>query len=226
MFVSLRTLHAPQISAQDLERLVAELQAWGPRLPGVKTCWVAPVSPTAVINAGQVVWRMTFGSETEALLAPATRAWREHIAPRLAPLQVMGVGYQMVECKVRRTGPGIWRGLVFRVEPHAPADLVRRLEAATLMLPKYVQEIRSWALSPVACSEGTKAFSYVWEQEFDSVADLTGPYMTNPVHWGIVDGFFDAEYPEYIVDPQLVQVVGAIDQSILTPIGPALEAAR
>jgi hypothetical protein len=226
MFVSLRMLHGPQISAQELARLVAELQTWGPRLPGVKTCWVAPVSPTAVINAGQVVWRMTFGSETEALLAPSSRAWREHITPRLEPLQIMGVGYQMVECKVRRTGPGIWRGLVFRVAPHAPADLVQRLEATTLMLPKYVQEIRSWALSTVACSEGSKAFSYVWEQEFDSVADLTGPYMTNPVHWGIVDGFFDAEYPEYIVDPQLVQVVGAIDQSILTPIGPALETAR
>jgi hypothetical protein len=226
MFVSLRMLHAPQSSAQDLARLVEVLQAWAPRLPGVRTCWVAPVSPSAVINAGQVVWRMTFDSETEAALAPASREWRERIAPLLAPLQVVGVGYRMVECKVRRTGPGIWRGLVFRVAPHAPAELVRRLEETTLMLAKYVKEIRSWALSPVASSEGPKAFTYVWEQEFDSVADLTGPYMTNPVHWGIVDGFFDAEYPEYIVDPQLIQVVGAIDQSILTPIGPALESAR
>jgi hypothetical protein len=218
MFVSLRMIYAPQSSADELARLIEELQAWAPRLPGVRTCWVAQVSPTAVINAGQVVWRMTFGSEAEAQLAPASGVWLEHIAPLLAPVQVAGVGYRMVECAVRRTGPGIWRALVFRVMPHAPTELVQRLAAATLLMPKYVKEIRAWALNPVAYSEGPKSFSYVWEQEYDSVADLTGPYMTNPVHWGLVDGFFDAEYPEYIVDPQLTQVVGAIDRSILEPM--------
>jgi hypothetical protein len=218
MFASLRMLYAPHMGAEDLARLAGELRAAAPRLPGAKTSWVAQVSPTAVINAGQLVWRMTFGSEAEALLAPASPAWREHIAPLLAKVEVAGVGYRIVECQVRKSGPGIWRALVFRVAPEAPTDLIQRLKTATLLMPQYVREIRSWAFSPVAYSEGPKPFSYVWEQEYDSVADLTGPYMTNPIHWGLVDGFFDAEYPEYIVDPQLIQVVGAIDRSILEPV--------
>jgi hypothetical protein len=219
MFVSLRVIYAPAVSAAEIDALVKKLQDAAPRLPGVRACWVAPVSPVAVINAGQVVWRMTFETESEALLASASGVWREEIKAFLEDVQVSHVGYRLTECKVRRTGPGIWRALVFRLLPNAAHDHVKRLAETTLLLPKYVPEIRSWALSEVSCSEGAKAFTYVWEQEYDDVAGLTGPYMTTPVHWGIVDAFFDAEYPEYIVDPQLVQVVGAIDQSILTPIG-------
>jgi len=60
-----------------------------------------------------------------------------------------------------------------------------------------------------------QTYTHVWEQEFDNLDGLTGEYMNHPVHWGLADAFFDAECPEYIVDPHLVQVVGAIDQTIM-----------
>jgi hypothetical protein len=219
MFVTLRNIYAPEMSAGEIERLVAELKALAPQLPAVRDAWIAPVSPVAVINAGQIVWRMTFATESQALLAPASSLWRERIAPLLNGTEILGLGYRITQSWMRRRGPGIWRALLLRVMDHAEPALVRRLAETTLLLGKNVPEIRSWALSPVTYSEGAKAFSYVWEQEFDSVADLTGPYMTSPTHWGVVDAFFDADCPEYIVDPFLVQVVGAIDQSIMERVG-------
>jgi hypothetical protein len=219
MFVALRILYAPEMSAGEIERLVAELKALALQLPAVRDAWVAPVSPVAVINAGQIVWRMTFATESEALLAPASSLWRERIAPLLKEAVTVSIGYRMTQSWMRRTGPGIWRALLLRVMDHAEPALVRRLAETTLLLGSHTPEIRSWALSPVTHSDGAKAFSYVWEQEFDSVADLTGPYMTSPTHWGVVDAFFDAECPEYIVDPHLIQVVGAIDQSIMETVG-------
>jgi hypothetical protein len=220
MFVALRIVTLPDGQAGAAEAIAGAIGARAAALPGLRGCWAAPVVAGAVINAGDIVWRMAFATESEALRAPGTAAWQRGIAPLLAGAQVSTIGYRLTRPVVRRAGPGIWRALVFRVMPHAPPDLAGRLEEATLRLPRHVPEIRSWALSPVSYSEGPKAFTHIWEQEFDAVADLTGPYMTNPAHWGLADAFFDAEYPEYIVDPQLTQTVGAIAESIIAPTMP------
>jgi hypothetical protein len=46
--------------------------------------------------------------------------------------------------------------------------------------------------------------------------------MDTPVHWGLVDAWFDADYPQYVVDPHVIQVVGAIDDTILAEPGAQL----
>ena len=215
MFVSLRilTLPADRFAARDA--LIARLAEVAAGLPGVRSSWVAPVSPVAVINAGHIVWRMTFETERDALAAPLDPTWRAKIGPLLAEVQVAGVGYRVTRSAVRQAGAGIWRALIFRVMPHGFPDAARALEDATLLFPKFIPAIRSWALSPVSFVEGPKAFTHVWEQEFDSLQGLTRDYMQAPIHWGVVDAFFDAEYPQYIVDPQLIQVVGEIDRTIM-----------
>lgn len=216
MFVALRILTLPDDRAAG--GVAQALGKHARALPGVQSGWAAPVSPVAVINAGHVIWRTIFETETQALRAPGTAEWARTIAPLLEGAQVSTIGYRLTRLTIRRTGPGIWRALIFRVMPNKPPELVRRLEEDMLRLPRHVPEIRSWALSPVSYTKGPKAFTHVWEQEFDAVADLTGPYMTSPAHWGIADACFDAEYPEYIVDPQLIQVVGTIDASIIASI--------
>lgn len=220
MFVSLRLLTLPPDRIGERDAILAALQAAAPALPGVQGCWIAPVSAQAVINAGHIVWRMTFATEAEALAAPRDPLWRTDIAPLLANADMTLVGYRIPRSQVRATGPGIWRALIFRVFAHADPALVRALAEHTLRLPQHIRDIRSWALSPVAHGEGTRAYDFVWEQEYGSLDGLTGPYMTNPVHWGLVDAYFDAEYPEYIVDPQLIQVVGDIAGSIIDAVGP------
>ena len=223
MFVALRLISLPEGRLAERNAIVAALGAAAPRLPGVTSCWVAPVSPTAVINAGDILWRMTSATEGEALRAAETAVWRDDIAPLLTGLAPILIGYRITGSTVRRRGPGIWRALIFRTFPGADPALLRQLESATLLLPDHVHEIRSWALNTIAFTDGAKAFTHVWEQEFDRIDDLTGPYMTDPAHWGIADAYFDAEYPEYVVDPHLIQVVGVIDASILPAVGPQPE---
>ncbi len=215
MFVSLRWITLAPDRETERGSVITALQATAPQLPGVCSCWVAPVSPVAVINAGHVVWRMTFASERAALAATLDPLWRERIAPLLDAAQLSGVGYHITRSQVCVAGPGIWRALVFRVMPQALPTTVQALESGLLLLPKYIDAIRSWALSPVSLVEGPKMFTHVWEQEFDALDGLTGPYMTHPIHWGYADAFFDAESPQYIVDPQLTQVVGTIDSNIM-----------
>ena len=95
MFVSLRLITLPPEREAEREALAARLQAAANELPGVRSCWIAPVSPVAVINAGHVVWRMTFASEREALAVVLGPAWRGAVAPLLDGTQVTHVGYRM-----------------------------------------------------------------------------------------------------------------------------------
>ena len=66
MFVSLRLITLPTEREGERESLAARLQGAANELPGARSCWIAPVSPVAVINAGHLVWRLTFASEREA----------------------------------------------------------------------------------------------------------------------------------------------------------------
>lgn len=215
MFVSLRLIALPLHRETESEVLAFRLQKAGAELPGMRSCWIAPVLPAAVINAGHLIWRMTFATEREALAVVLDPAWSRALAGLPEGTQVTHVGYRMDRSAVVPADGGIWRALVFRVVPQGFPDGARALERGLLMMPAHVAAIRSWALSPVLLCEGPKAYTHVWEQEFDSIAGLTGEYMTHPIHWGHVDAFFDAECPEYIVDPHLIQVVGAIDRSIM-----------
>src|SRR6266404_5431757 len=93
----------------------------------------------------------------------------------------------------------------------------RGIESELLLFPKYIGTIRSWALSSVATVEGPKTFTHVWEQEFASIDGFTGEYMQHPLHWGLVDSYFDSEFPHYVVDPFLIQMVGEIDGPVIRP---------
>jgi hypothetical protein len=221
MFISLRTLTLLDARPGALETALVTLQAATSRLPAVADNLVARVHPGAAINAGQLVWRMVHDSEAAANAAMRSPAWQTAVLPVLAGCEVTGVGYRMTRKASRsedaaagRDG-GIWRALMFSCLPHADPAHVRALEERTLLFPKYVPEIRAWGLNRAAWSEGRKPIHYVWEQEYDDLAGLTGPYMTTPVHWGLVDAYFDADCPEYIVDPYLVQVAARTGGSVI-----------
>lgn len=42
-----------------------------------------------------------------------------------------------------------------------------------------------------------------------------GDYMKHGVHWGLIDGWFDIECPQRMVDLALVPSVGNIDRSVI-----------
>ena len=39
--------------------------------------------------------------------------------------------------------------------------------------------------------------------------------MMHSAHWGRVERWFDPEYPEHLVDPQLAHTFCAIDESVI-----------
>jgi hypothetical protein len=221
MFVSLRLITLPPAHLARRDAIAAQLRSHAASLVGVASCWAAPVYDTATINAGHIIWRMEFATEVQAMAVRLDPAWRADIVPLLDRLDVTSIGYYVTRSAMRPYGAGIWRALIFRVMPSAFPVQVAALEAGLLMLPKYISTIRSWALSPVATLDGPKAYTHVWEQEFDDISGLTGEYMTHPIHWGVVDSWFDAECPNYVVDPQLIQVIGKIDNSIMGAHGGA-----
>lgn len=220
MFVALRLITLPQERMAERDAIIAKLHSIVAELAVVASCWVTPVSETAVINAGHIVWRMEFATEGAANSIRLAPIWTGRIMPLLAGLDTTSIGYQVARTVVRPAGAGIWRALIFRVMPSGFPARAAALEAGLLMLPKYVSTIRSWALSPVATVEGPKAYTHVWEQEFDDLSGLTGEYMTHPIHWGVVDSWFDADCPNYVVDPHLIQVIGQFDKTIMSAARP------
>jgi len=217
MFVALRLITLPADRLDSRPALMAALREAVAQLPGVVSCSIEPVIDGPVINAGHIVWRMEHTTEAQAVAVELDPTWRQRIAPALGDAVVATVGYRVTRADVRPAGAGIWRALLFRVVPEGFPDAARELENQTLLLPRHISTIRSWALSPVAFVRGPKAFTHVWEQEYKDLSGLTGEYMTHPVHWGLVDSWFDAECPNYIVDPHLTQVVCEIDRTIMSP---------
>lgn len=98
---------------------------------------------------------------------------------------------------------GVYRALLLSLRPQAPAAAVARFEREILAMPRYIRSIRAWRLSRVLESSGARRWSHVWEQRYDGLEGLTGPYMMHPYHWAWVDRWFDPESPDWMVDTHL-----------------------
>lgn len=216
MFVSLRMVTLPAECTKRSEGFAAQLRERAAALPGITNSVVEPGVPGLAFNAGDVVWRASFADEGTALAAAHSGEWQRNIAPLLAGTIVSGVGYQSTQKQIRPDGGGIWRALIFGLFPNTPAAQILNLERALLAMPREIRKIRAWGLSTISTTEGPNRFTHVWEQEFDSPADFIGEYMNHPIHWGMVDSWFDAECPQYIVDPALAQPVIGICNPVIT----------
>ncbi len=162
---------------------------------GAKRWIVAPTLP-GTRNGGDILLHLRFASESEARSA----------APSLEPLladpsviRVNGASYSG-EYTTCAADPGtVYRTLLLRVCPGADAAAVTRFERELILLPRYVPAIRAWQLSRVREAVGDCAWTHVFEQRFSDVDGLMGPYLLHPIHWAVVDRWFDPECPEVIV---------------------------
>jgi hypothetical protein len=102
-------------------------------------------------------------------------------------------------------GARVKRTFLLRVRPGTPPRVREQFEAELAAMPRYVDTIRSWALSRVDQTASPSPWTHVWEQEFESLAGLDGEYTTNPYHWAGVDRWFDGEIPDAIVERRLAQ---------------------
>lgn len=110
---------------------------------------------------------------------------------------VNGATYQGTP--LRRGDGTVYRTLLLRVPPEVSATDVTAFEQELAMMPRYVPTIQAWQLSRVDEAIGTTQWTHVFEQEFTDVDGLMGPYLMHPVHWAVVDRWFDPETTDMIV---------------------------
>jgi hypothetical protein len=156
---------------------------------------VAPTLP-GVRNGGDILVHLRFDTEDE---------WRSAETDFMATLadsaitHVNGVCYSG-DALPRGVQTGtVYRALLLRVLPGTDAQVVARFEDELRLMPRYVKTITSWQLSRVDEPIGTSEWTHVFEQEFTDVDGLMGPYLMHPIHWAVVDRWFDPECPEVIV---------------------------
>ncbi len=113
---------------------------------------------------------------------------------------------------------GVQRTLLVRVEPTVARDVVDRFEADVAAMTDYIDAICNSSLSHVDAVHGARGpeWTHVWEQEFDDLDGLTGPYMMHGYHWAHVDTWFDPQSPRQIVDPVLIHAACALRRSVLS----------
>lgn len=220
MFVSLNCISCHARNDTTIDLLMRALDEAYRALPIICSQLLAKTLLARDEDA-QLVWRICFETEQayrDCLLEPV---WRQQVKPLLArdDLRVESVAYRRglhgVACP--EIADGVWRALVVSVI--AGTDRVRRdqFEREMANMPAYIGSIRNWAMSPVIESSGARNWSYIWEQDFDDVGGLLGEYRMHPMHWGLIDRWYDIEHPEHIIDGRMLRTVCPSPGSAIQP---------
>jgi hypothetical protein len=147
-------------------------------------------------NGGDLLLHLRFADSDgwDAIAADVDAALSDPAVTR-----VNGAGYHgsPVVIEGRPTG-SVYRALLLRVADGSDADTMARFEADLRLLPGYVSTISAWQLSRPDHTVGN-AWTHVFEQEFSNAEGIMGAYLMHPIHWAVVDQWFDPECPNAIV---------------------------
>ncbi|GAB3275759.1 Dabb family protein [Parahaliea aestuarii] len=173
--------------------------------------------------AGHFTWDLQYTDENAARLARQSDAWQHQIAPALADHceAVHALAMETVGGGIRDAGMagGVKRTAFFRVLAGQSDETAARFERDLLAMPLHIGEIRNWRLSRARATDwhqaDVAAWTWVWEQEFDSLDGLTGPYMAHSHHWAYIDRWFDPESGAQAIDLHLSHAFCAFADSVL-----------
>lgn len=206
-----------------IEELEATLRMVGKQLPGLETAELGRnLAPDHA--AGHYTWDLLFADRSAAESARATSLWRDQLLPALAgncqavhalELDTLGAGLRQPDLT-----NAIKRTAFFRLLPGVEAQVARQFETDLLEMPAHLPAILNWRLSrarPLPWNDSAEevAWTHVWEQEFASLDDLLGPYMTHPHHWAHIDRWFDPESGMQAVDVRLSHAFSPLSQSLI-----------
>jgi Stress responsive A/B Barrel Domain len=198
------------IHTADPDRLLPELRAFAdaadravvqPTLPGVR-------------NGGDILMHLRFADDTQwATVADELIA----ILSQPGVTHVDGAQYRgTAKASGQHTPDAVYRTLLLRVAPGSDEAAVKRFEDDLRLLPRYVPSIAAWQLSHVESAIGASPWTHVFEQEFQNLDGLMGPYLMHPIHWAYVDRWFDPECPDVIVRDRVCHSFCACDAAVLT----------
>ncbi|WP_068166029.1 Dabb family protein [Rhodococcus phenolicus] len=173
------------------------------------------VSPTlpGVINGGDLLvhLRLPTADDAAAVVRSLDSILGSPITARLD-----GVQYHARRASSRPETPRtVYRALLLRVAADTPEETVEQFERDLLAMPEHIPSIVSWRLSRVEKSVGPTSWTHVWEQEFSDHASLMGQYLDHPIHWGVVDRWFDPECPESVVRDRVCHTFCALEDTVI-----------
>jgi hypothetical protein len=179
---------------EDRERILGELRSAAAEAGALR--WVVQPTLPGTRNGGDILVHQRFASK-DRWHSAATKFASLLADP--AVTRVNGASY-LGEPSSHSTTPGtVYRALLLSVSSETPVATVARFERELSMMPRYVPAIRAWQLSHVDNAIGTSRWTHVFEQEFSDIDGLMGPYLMHPIHWAVVDRWFDPECPDVII---------------------------
>jgi hypothetical protein len=207
------------VSGDDRAALETELGDAVNRVPGLTHAHLGRHCD-GTVGGGDYTWDLAFPGIGDCLPWYDLRAAGgydelfERMVTRVDSVQFESSNVHVAEPGMRDL---IKRTLFLEVSKDAAPEAASRFDRVLTGMPRYIPAIRNWAYHRVddAGSVGPRRWTHVWEQEFADLTGLRADYMVSPYHWGYVDGWFDAESPHRIVEPQVGHVFCPSERSIL-----------
>ena len=163
-------------------------------------------------NGGEVLLHARFAAEAGRGRA---QSLLEQVLSGVQVVHVDGVDYH-ADLAPSPDSPGsVYRTLLLAVASNTPPRVVAEFESDLLMMPQFVPTVTACALSRPSRTMGSAHWTHVFEQEFTDEAGLLGAYLMHPVHWAVVDRWFDPECPEVIVRERVCHSYCRCDSPVL-----------
>jgi hypothetical protein len=199
------------VAEDDRDRVLASART-GAAATGARRQLVEPTLP-GVRNGGDILVHLRFDTEDQ---------WRSVETDFAAMLtdpaitRVNGACFSGCPSHSNTEAGTVYRALLLRVLPDTNADIVARFEDELRLMPRYVNTIAAWQLSRVDEPVGTSEWTHVFEQEFTDVDGLMGPYLMHPIHWAVIDRWFDPECPDVIIRDRVCHSFCRCDTPVLS----------
>lgn len=198
------------VAAPDRDRILDELRRAAAAAAPLR--WLAQPTLPGSRNGGDILVHLRFATRDECNCAAGA------LAAVLADPSVggvNGVGYAGTPVRCGEKPGTVYRTLLLRVQPGTPEQSVARFEGELSSMPRYLPTIRAWQLSRVSTAVGTSSWTHVFEQEFADVEALMGSYLMHPIHWAVVDRWFDPETTDVIIRDRICHSFCAVAEPVL-----------
>jgi Stress responsive A/B Barrel Domain len=197
------------VIGEERDRVLTSVRS-GAKVTQAHHILVEPTLPGSR-NGGDVLVHLRFNSRRDWLSAADDFAV---VLQDPAITRINGVTYPGTPASHAGAGT-VYRALVLRVLPDTDPSTLARFEDELSSMARYIPAIRTWQLSRVDEAIGTSQWTHVFEQEFSDLGGLMGPYLMHPIHWAVVDRWFDPECPEVIIRDRVCHSFCHCDESIL-----------
>jgi hypothetical protein len=223
MFSSLRLVTLARGSSESRRAATVQSLSQAAHGAGALSTLFAPTCP-GVWNGGDLIWRSEYRDEAHWREVESDERFLRGVASALGDPDrvslVEHVAFAGGTCGGVSPMRGLYRVALFCADRNPTTERLARFGRETCAMPRHVRAIRRWQLSTPLAASGSRPWTHVWEQEYDDLAGLQGPYMLHPCHWGDVDRWFDPEDPDWLIDPVLCHSFCETSAAVIGASGP------